>query len=112
MVVVWTELDQMNYGLSKKMVTNLVTFCQLNLSKSYKKCLYNSLFYICLVETAGIELPSADFRKFCYFNKLSKYRNLPTIPLCAIVFRYVPLFPKVVTKLVTFLFIEVVSQVA
>jgi hypothetical protein len=59
-----------------------------------------------IVETAGIELPSADFHNSCYFNKLSKNRNLPTIPLCAVVCRCVPLFPKVVTKMVTFFFFK------
>ncbi len=60
-----------------------------------------------MVETAGIESSSANFYNSFYFNKLNKTIKLPTMRICAVVCRYVRLFPEMVTFLVTVLFLDI-----
>ena len=85
--------------LSVKINHNKEDFCNQKGGKNggYKYFIINNL-----VETAGIE------ESYCYFSNLlktpnlQKTKNLPNMPLCAVVCHCVWLFPKMVTFLVTF----------
>ena len=52
-------------------------------------------------EYMGVESTDDIFHNPLIYSNLQKYNNLRTMPLCAIVFRYVPLNSQLVTKLVT-----------